>query len=198
MRIDLTQKIFSPNYHFDISIDGNPAYKATANRTVWPFLRKVVLTDLEQNQILTMKQRNIFLRFIERIWIYGCPFIVSRNKEEIGWMRSWFRLGQPTGKCRIGNSEYRVFIHRGNIISIRTPARQIGLIRREPWKEWDGDEYHADFDDDIDPLLGTMFLLFTDIVWFTSDASSYAHQKTEYIPVRGVEEETDWSPNVNM
>jgi len=131
---------------------------------------------------------------IEIGWIYGCPFIVNKGGKDIGWIRTWFRLGQNTARGCINNYDFEIFVHKGNRISIRHKGNQVGIIQRESWKEWEGDKYHAEFDDDLNPEVCSICLLFTDLVWFTSDASAHAKQKTEYIPIRGVEEIVDWHP----
>jgi len=60
MKIDLTQKRISFNYHFDVSIDGSPVCRAKANRTVWPFLRKITVSDPTDSEILSIAREIFF------------------------------------------------------------------------------------------------------------------------------------------
>lgn len=195
MNIELTQKKLSAHYQFVIHINGEKKYYAKANRTVWPFFRKIEVNTLEEKTVLTLKQKKYWLKFIESIWIYGCPFEIKKNANALGWIRSWFRLGQLTARADIDGEKYEIFVHKNNRISIRQDNSQIGLIKRESWKEWDGDKYSAEFNDNVDSLLCLLFILFVDITWFTSDAAMAAFNKTEYIPIKGIEEEAGWIPN---
>lgn len=101
MKITLTQKKMSAHYQFNININEEEKYCAKANRTIWPFFRILEINTIANQLVLKLQQKNHWLKFIEPKWLYGCPFKILENGKDVGWIRSWFRIGQPTAIAEI-------------------------------------------------------------------------------------------------
>jgi hypothetical protein len=194
MIIDITQKELSLHYEYEIFKDGELRFRARAKRTVWPFFRKISIENISGEEIASLSQQSLLFKITEKILPFGCPYVVTERGRDLGWIREWFKTGQPHAKALLHNDEFMIYGHSGNRYSVYRGPAQIGLIQRKAEKNWDGDRYHAEFDHDTDPLLNAIHVLFTDITWHTEDTALQAKSYETNITFSGVKEDTGWKP----
>lgn len=167
MKIRVSQKKVSLNYEYEIAKDGELCYTAQARRVVWPFFRKIVIRDASGAEL---------------------PY------QNHGWIREWFKLGQPHAKALLRSNQYMIYGHSGNTYSVYRGSVQIGSIKRDPWKTGDGDKSNAESDNDTDPLISVIHILFADVTWHTTDLELWAKSYETNITFGGIKDNSDWKP----
>lgn len=191
MKIDVSQKKVSFNYEYEISKDGVHCYTAQAGRVIWPFFRKIVIRNTSGEEIASLAQRSMLLKLAEKISLFGCPYVVSQQGRNLGWIREWPKWWQPHSSALFQNNNYMIYGHSGYKYSLYRDSLQIESIKKELWKEWDGDKFHAEFDYDSDILINVIHLLFIDISWHTADLELWSNSYETNITFGGVKEDPD-------
>jgi len=127
---------------------------------MWPFLRKATIESLDGVPVATVAQENLIARLVEKVpFFFRCPFVFRRGDAELGRLRGWPNLRQYEARGLLDGSEHRIYGHQGTTYSVFRSPSQIGLIDREAKSVAEGGKYHADFDNDLDPLLCACLVL---------------------------------------
>jgi hypothetical protein len=96
----------------------------------------------------------------------------------------------------IDGTEHRIYGHQGTTYSVFRSRSQIGLIDREAKSVAEGGKYHADFDNNLDPLLCACLVLFVDASWHMDDNLEFGGVRYEWnLQVGGVSRDPNWQPS---
>lgn len=202
MKLILEQEKFKLNYEYKIFSDNGLAYVGKANRTIFPLPRKIALNNLDNSEMCILKEENIIKFIMSFIPVLGwfkfseCPYNLYIDGVKQGFLNKviWRKKKYPSIIGEIKGKAISIYEHTGNRYSIFKDNVQQGLIKKENWKQGDGDRYiilyNKEFGAEIMALIGILL----DVIWSTTDASikSYSYEYTWVLGERKINNE--WIP----
>lgn len=203
MKLIIEQEKFKFNYQYKIFDDNELVYIGRANRTVIPQPRKISLCDLNNNELdIILKEENIIKFIISYIPILGwfnfsvCPYNLYVNGMKQGFLSKVVQRKNthPSIIGEIKGHNISIYEHTGDLYTIFKDNLQQGLIKREHWKQGDGDRYIILYNREFGTELAALIGILVDIIWGTTD-TSIKFLRYEYTWVLG-EEKSDnhWEP----
>lgn len=185
------------NYKYEISVEGKLIFIAKANRVLIPSFRKIFLYDCKGSDIYKLIQRNVLKLIIEYIpffpYVFGvCPYILFNGENKCGFIQKQPNK-QEDASGIIENKNTVIYQCSGNKIAILSNGKQVGLIKRNPWKEGDGDKYVVLYDKNFNRELISIITIFSDIIFHTNDGQ-YTSSSWESTIRHGYEQYENWVP----
>lgn len=150
MEIIIKQLKLKYNYEYKIYAQSKLFLIGKANRTILPIKRKIQVSYPNGNNVCVLKQENIFkyimsyIPILNMFKISACPYILYLNNLHEGYLKlQGLWNGDIVGV--IGNNKIEMKAHTGNYISFHSNNEQIALAKKNPYKNFDGDQYFVSY-----------------------------------------------------
>ncbi len=202
MEMTVEQAMFNvKSYEYKFFMDDKLAFVGKANRTVIPIPRKIWLYDDVGKELCSLRQENLRRFIISNIPLIGffqgqdCPFNFYCNGLKQGsFVEKYFNLsGLIEGT--VNGFDYFVYGHTGNAVSIFAGEKQIALIKRNAFKNWDADRYKVIFSSTASAELIAILTIFSDITWETADRSVSSFSWEYTVQIGGKKLDKNWTPD---
>lgn|GEM_PF-3363730 len=198
MKISIVQEEFKKNLEYRIiDLQTNTIiYKVRANRIIFIGLRKVELYDSHNAYIAKQKGwfKLVLCSIFSFLGVENLKYNYYENNMQVGYFQraraSIKKNDVVTGKVK--DSAYKVYMHTGNEYSVFVDEKQVGFIKRSPWKRRNGDKYIVELQDSFPINLISMITLILDLETNPDDMnlSSYSYS-TNWV-IGGKKKDNNW------
>lgn len=205
------QQVAKWNHTYDIKV-GDHHFVGTSARSVAFEKRKISIKDQNQEDLVTITESRCSTSFLENIpilnWFITIPFSLEIKGRPCGKIEVSSGMIQGKFNAVINNDRYSCYQHtagkKGELYSIFKDNDQIGMVRKNKKMEWNAHSYEAEFDDDSELIINTIFLVFIDVLWNTTNVTSNdtVYQTTYEVSYGldmkfGKKPNFDWKPKRN-
>ncbi|MFD3158368.1 hypothetical protein ACFIJ5_16205 [Haloimpatiens sp. FM7330] len=200
MELIVEQLKFKYNYEYRVYDMGIHIYTAKINRTIIPSLRKICLYETNGREICCLKQENwlkIILGMIPVINGFNfsiCSYIYYKNGINEGYLSEKVTVLSEYVMGTIYGNNYEMWEHTGNNIGIYCNEKQVALIKRASFKEYDGNQYEILYNKNFEKEIVVIFCLLADVLWATSDTTSYTLSWEYTVQLTGKKMDKTWKP----
>lgn len=207
MKISVLQEPLRFTFTYDVDINGEKNYLGIADRTILPKLRRILLSNNDDNVVGSLTEVNWFYKMVSsipilKLFLYRSKFFIKINEKECGEIFVKASLVQGKAIIIFNGKRYTLYSHSSEGIarySVFCEEKQVGLVTRDPYSAFGNDVYSGEFDFDTNEIFNSLLILFIDIVWNTVDIpTSFNAYSTEYKTgidtIFGVKLEKGWKP----
>lgn len=193
MRINVKQERFKWNFNYNIFYDDKLMYHVRANRTLLPTRRRVCICDENENTVIELKEQRLGLKllcrtpilriFVNRFVKMKHQYTIIQDDEIIGTIETYETKKNHVTTLQFKQMIYKIYkkyTEESIKFYLFKAKQQLGVIKRSYLTKWNASEYNSEFDNDMNPLIYVIGMIYIDLTQYTDDRDEIRAKQYEY------------------